>query len=100
MPENQGFRTVFLGGGDKDRMVYGMYTASLYSMLVGVYLPGERRLFHECDIHFCAPVYIGDVLTVRGSVKEIDPRFSRIVLKAEIRNQDEVNFNVSGGDYM
>lgn len=80
----------FAYGGYKDRLVYGMCTASLYSTLVGVYLPGERCLFHECDVHFCAPAYIGDVLTVRGSVKEIDPQFSRVVLKAELRNQDGV----------
>lgn len=37
-----------------------------------------------------APVYIGDILTVTGTVKEVDSQFRRIVIKAEMRNQDRV----------
>lgn len=81
---------MFAGGGYKDRLVYGMCTASLYSTLVGVYLPGERCLFHRCEVEWPAPVYIGDRLTVTGTVREIDVPFRRIILKAEMRNQNGV----------
>ncbi len=79
-----------LAGGYKDCLVYGMCTASFYSTLVGVYLPGEKCLFHRCEVEWPAPVYIGDILTVTGTVKEVDPQFRRIVIKAEMRNQDDV----------
>ena len=77
-------------GGYKDKLVYGMATASYYSTLVGVYLPGEKCLFHKCEVEWPAPVYIGDTLTVTGVVKEIDEQVRRIHIKAFIRNQDGV----------
>ena len=73
--------------GFNARLVYGMMTASFYSTLVGVYLPGEHCLFHEVKTTFNAPVYIGDTLTIEGKVDEIDERFGRIKIKATVRNQ-------------
>ena len=70
-------------------LVFGMLTASFFSTLVGVYLPGKNCLFQECkDIRFNNPVFIGDELEVKGEVIEIDERFRRITVKAIIRNQD------------
>lgn len=75
-------------GFDK-KLVFGMLTASFFSCLVGVYLPGKNCLFQECkDLKFHKPVFIGDELTVRGEVIEIDERFRRITIKATIRNQN------------
>lgn len=76
------------GGGYNDKLVYGMLTASFYSKLVGVYLPGEYCLFHECDVQWPKPVYIGDVLTVVGKVIEKNEQFRRIKIKAFIKNQN------------
>ncbi|HIT72006.1 MAG TPA: MaoC family dehydratase [Candidatus Scatovivens faecipullorum] len=71
-------------------LVFGMLTASFFSTLVGVYLPGKNCLFQECkDIRFHSPVFIGDTLKITGQVVEIDNRFNRITLKANIRNQEE-----------
>ena len=76
--------------GFDDILVFGMLTASFFSTLVGVYLPGKNCLFQECkDIRFHSPVFVGDVLTIKGEVVEIDDRFNRITVKATIRNQDE-----------
>lgn len=70
-------------------LVFGMHTASFFSTLVGVYLPGKNCLFQECkDIRFHSPVFIGDELEVKGEVVEIDERFKRITVKATIRNQE------------
>lgn len=65
-----------------------MCTASLYSTLVGVYLPGKKCLFRECNVQWPNPVYIGDTLTVYGEVKEKDERINTITIKAYIKNQD------------
>lgn len=74
--------------GFDDKIVYGMLTASFYSTLVGVYLPGKYCLLQECDVSFSKPVYIGDVLTVFGEVVDIHEAFKRITIKASIKNQD------------
>lgn len=74
--------------GFDGRLVYGMLTASFYSTLVGVYLPGEKCLFHECDVSWRKPVYIGDELTITGEVKEKDERWQRVTIKAHIVNQN------------
>ncbi len=73
--------------GFQDKLVYGMLTASLYSTLVGVYLPGENCLFQECRVSWPKPVYVGDTLQVVGRVTGIDQRFQRIEVKAYIENQ-------------
>ena len=74
--------------GFDERVVYGMLTASFYSTLAGVYLPGERCLLQEVNTRFRAPVYAGDVLTVEGTVKERHEGFKRIRLQAVIRNSE------------
>jgi len=43
--------------GYESRIAYGMLTASFYSTLVGVYLPGKYCIFQECKISFNKPVY-------------------------------------------
>ncbi len=76
--------------GFDDTLVFGMLTASFFSTLVGVYLPGKNCLFQECkNIRFHNPVFIGDQLTIQGEVIEIDERFKRITIKAIIRKQDQ-----------
>lgn len=72
--------------GFQDRLVYGMLTASFYSTLVGVYLPGEHCLFHEIHTTFNSPVYVGDELTITGKVVEIHEGFGRVKIKANIQN--------------
>lgn len=74
--------------GFYDVLVYGMLTASFYSTLVGVYLPGKYCILQECKTSFYNPVYIGDELTVIGNVKDIDYILKRITIKAKIINQN------------
>lgn len=73
-------------GNYKDRVVYGMLTASFISTLAGVYLPGEKSLIHEISVSFPAPVYIGDVLTITGEVMRKDEKFKVVDVKIVIRN--------------
>ena len=77
------------GAGFADRVVYGMLTASFYSRLVGVHLPGERALLQGIDIHFLKPVYIGERLTVRGEVQHLNEAYRQAQLVAEIVDDQE-----------
>ncbi len=74
--------------GHSGRVVYGMLGASLFSTLAGVYLPGETCLLHGVEVKFAKPIYIGDTLTVTGTVHEINETFREITIKAVITNQD------------
>ncbi|MBL8954125.1 MAG: MaoC family dehydratase [Myxococcaceae bacterium] len=73
--------------GFDDRVVYGMLTASFFSTLAGVYLPGERCLLHGVEASFHKPVYVGDTLTVRGEVAYRNEAFKQAELKCRITNQ-------------
>lgn len=73
--------------GYNDRLVYGLLTSSFYSKLVGMYLPGKYCILKTIEVSFERPVYIGDILTITGRVKEKDERFSQMLVKANIKNQ-------------
>ena len=68
---------------------FGMLTASLYSTMAGMYLPGKYSLIHSLEeISFKKPVYAGDILKVEGEVIEKFDELKLIRLKVVIRNQD------------
>ena len=73
--------------GYEGRVCYGMLLASFFSTLAGVYLPGEHCLLHSVDSKFVSPVFIGDTLTVSGTVTEKNELFKEITIKADIKNQ-------------
>lgn len=68
-------------------VVFGMLTASFYSTLAGVYLPGRYSLIHSLEIKFTNPVYAGDELTVSGEIVDIQEALKLIQVKAKIKNQ-------------
>lgn len=75
--------------GFKDKVVYGMLSASLISTLAGVYLPGKFCLIHSVETKFVRPVYVGDVLRVSGTVKELHDSVQQAVIKVEMHNSVE-----------
>lgn len=74
--------------GFNSRVVYGMLTASFYSRLAGVYLPGKYCLLHSVESSFKNPVFIGDTLTVTGYVKEKHEATRTLDIVAAITNQN------------
>ena len=70
-----------------DKVVYGMMTASFFSTLAGVYLPGRYSLIHSVETKFLRPVYVGDVLTVSGTVKEKEDAYRMLILNLLIKNR-------------
>lgn len=70
-------------------IIFGMLTASLYSTIAGMYLPGKYSLIHSIeDISFMKPVFVGDELIVCGQVVDKNEDLRLIVLKVIIRNQN------------
>ena len=74
--------------GFDSRVVYGMLTASFYSKLAGVYLPGKFCLLHSVESSFKNPVFIGDTLTVSGYVKAKHETTRTIDIVAVVTNQN------------
>ena len=56
--------------------------------LAGVYLPGEHCLLHGVECKFARPVFIGDTLTVTGTVVNVSEAVAEAEIKAVITNQD------------
>lgn len=78
-----------IGDGKFSRHVcFGMLTASFYSTLAGVYLPGKYSLLHSLNIKFQKPVYAGEVLTVSGEIVKKQDDLKLILVKAVIKNAD------------
>lgn len=73
--------------GYEKPIVYGMLTASFISTLGGMYLPGEKCLIRSVETNFVKPVFVGDTLTVTGTVKSLDERFKVAEISVKIMNQ-------------
>lgn len=72
-----------------DKVVYGMLSSSFYSTLAGMYLPGKYSLIHSMENKFLKPVYVGDTLTISGTVKEKEDAYRMLMLALLIQNQKE-----------
>lgn len=65
------------------RIAHGLYTASLISAVLGMYLPGPGAVYLSQTLQFRAPVRIGDVVTVCVEVVELVEEGRRCKLKCE-----------------
>jgi acyl dehydratase len=74
--------------GFKDRVVYGMLSASLVSYLGGMLLPGRYCIIQQVECKFVAPVFIGDELDVCGTVKELNDSVKQAIIKIIMKNQN------------
>lgn len=72
--------------GFPGKVVYGLLHASFYSTLVGVHLPGRYALLHGANISFLKPVFVGDVLEVKGTITYLNESHRQIEISAEILN--------------
>lgn len=70
--------------GFAERVVHGLLTASFYSTLVGMHLPGRDALLHGLKIDFTRPVYAGDELVVRGVVSHRNEAFFQLEITGTI----------------
>jgi 3-hydroxybutyryl-CoA dehydratase len=74
--------------GHPGKVSYGMLSASMISTLAGVYLPGKYCLLQQVTSKFTAPVYVGDRITLVGTVEELNESVGQTVVKVRGTNQD------------
>lgn len=66
-------------------VVFGLMVSSLYSTLVGMYLPGKYALLQGIDLNFNAPVFAGELLSVEGEVSYLNEAYKRFEIRGRIR---------------
>lgn len=74
------------------RIAHGMLSASLFSTLVGMHIPGIGAIYKSQSLEFLRPVHIGDTLTAWFEILAIDEGAEEILIQSWIENQngDEV----------
>ncbi len=73
----------------KQNIAHGFISASLFSTLVGMRLPGAGALYVSQSLNFKAPVFIGDTIT--ASVEVVEKREKgTVVMKSQAINQNGV----------
>ena len=63
-----------------ERIAHGMLAAAYISAVLGVRLPGTGAIYVSQTLRFRRPVKIGDVVTARVTVTELDPERARATL--------------------
>lgn len=69
------------------RILHGMLTASLFSTMVGMFIPGTGAIYRSQTIRFLRPVYIGDTITAHFVIRAIDRAKHRLTIESWMENQ-------------
>ena len=72
----------------KTRIAHGMLSAGFISAVLGMQLPGPGSIYMRQELNFRAPVRIGDTVTARAEVIEINLEKNRVRLQTTCVNQD------------
>jgi 3-hydroxybutyryl-CoA dehydratase len=74
----------------KGRIAHGILSAGFISAVVGVKLPGPGSIYVSQNLKFKAPVRIGDTVTARASVTEINMERRRVTLETICLVEDKI----------
>ena len=74
----------------KTRIAHGMLTAGFFSTVLGTKLPGAGSIYVSQTLSFKAPVRIGDTVTGRVEVLELNAEKNRVRIKTTCTNQEGV----------
>jgi 3-hydroxybutyryl-CoA dehydratase len=69
------------------RVLHGMLTASIFSTMVGMLLPGTGAVYRSQTIRFLLPVHIGETVTAHFVIRAIDREKHRLTIDSWIENQ-------------
>lgn len=65
----------------KTRVAHGMLSGAYISAVLGAHLPGPGGVYVSQTLAFKRPVYIGDEVTARVTITDIDERRGHVTLK-------------------
>lgn len=69
------------------RVLHGMLTASIFSTMVGMLLPGTGAIYRSQTIRFLLPVYLDETVTAHFVVRSVDRAKRRLEIDAWIENE-------------
>jgi 3-hydroxybutyryl-CoA dehydratase len=69
------------------RVLHGMLTASIFSTMVGMLLPGTGAVYRSQTLAFLLPVHAGDTVTAHFTVRSVDRARHRLLIDAWIENE-------------
>jgi len=69
------------------RILHGMLTASIFSTMVGMLLPGTGAIYRSQTIRFLLPVYLDETVTAHFVVRSIDRAKHRMEIDSWIENE-------------
>jgi acyl dehydratase len=69
------------------RVLHGMLTASIFSTMVGMLLPGRGAIYRSQTLRFLRPVHAGDTVTAHFVVRAVDRERHRLQIDAWIENE-------------
>jgi 3-hydroxybutyryl-CoA dehydratase len=72
----------------KARIAHGMLMAGFISAVIGMQLPGPGSIYIRQELKFLAPARIGDTITARVEVTQINSEKNRITLRTTCTNQE------------
>ncbi|MCL2580655.1 MAG: MaoC family dehydratase [Oscillospiraceae bacterium] len=74
----------------QSRIAHGMLTGSLFTTIIGMYLPGPGSIYLEQELKFLLPVRFQDTLTATCTVKRKLVHKKKVILDCKVINQDGV----------
>ena len=69
-----------------NRVCHGMLLGSLFSRLIGMYIPGKHGLYFSQTLNFVNPSTVNDTVTITGKVMSKSESTKIIRLKTTIKN--------------
>ncbi len=72
----------------KTRIAHGMLSAGFISAAIGMKLPGPGTIYIRQELNFKAPVRIGDTVTARVEIIEINTEKNRVRMRTTCTNQE------------
>jgi 3-hydroxybutyryl-CoA dehydratase len=72
------------------RIVHGMLVGGLISTVIATKLPGPGSIYIRQELNFLAPVRIGDTVTARVEIADMDREKKRLKMKTVCVNQEGI----------
>jgi 3-hydroxybutyryl-CoA dehydratase len=69
------------------RVLHGMLTASIFSTMVGMLLPGTGAIYRSQTIRFLLPVHLDETVTAHFVVRFVDRAKHRLEIDSWIENE-------------
>jgi len=70
-----------------ERIAHGMLTASFFSTIVGMLIPGADAIYLGQTCKFLLPVKYGDTITAKGEVTKVIPEKKIAYMRTTVVNQ-------------